>query len=146
MSKDWGVGGLQTGVGGSHIVHANSFVGFGGSDGKTRTATYQRQQDDDNHMTRDSGSCVDVGKDVRSCGEFGGEGIGGMALEGEVLSGVVRGSAVVGGLVEGLSTTTTHENDDDNDIDNDFNDTARRATFNAPVMRGPFRPSPECGD
>ena len=23
ISKDWGVGGLQTGVGGSHIVHAN---------------------------------------------------------------------------------------------------------------------------
>ena len=78
-------------------------------------------------MTRDSGSCVDVGKDVKSCGEFGGEGVGGMALEGEVLSGVVRGSAVVVRVVEVLSnaynttkTATTNDNDDD-DI-NDDND------------------------
>ena len=58
------------------------------------------------------------------------------------MSGVVRGSAVVIDLVEGLvNNTTTNEDDNDNDI----NDTARRATFNAPVMRGPLRPSPECG-
>ena len=42
-------------------------------------------------------------------------------------------------------TTTTYENDDNNDIDNDINDTARRATFNAHGMRGPFRFPFECG-
>ena len=61
-----------------------------------------------------------------------------MPLEEEIMSGVVRGSAVIVGLVEGLSDAyetrnkaTTYENDDNNDIVNVFNDTARRATFNA---------------
>ena len=72
------------------------------------------------------------------------------------MSGVVRGAAVVAEVVEDLSSAynttkiaTTYEDDDDDD-DDDNNDNgadnaARRATFNAPVMRGPFRPSPECG-
>lgn len=36
------------------------------------------------------------------------------------MSGFVRGSAVGVGVVEGLSTTTAHENDDNNHIDNVF--------------------------
>ena len=73
-----------------HTAHANSFVGLGGSDGKATTATtYQRQQDDDNHTTRDSGSCVDVGNDVGCCGEFGGEGFGRVALGEGVQPGVL---------------------------------------------------------
>ena len=80
-----------------------------------------------------------------------GVGSGGLALGGRVQSGVVRGSAVVIDLVEGLSgaynTTknkvTSYENDNDNNDDNDINDTARRATLNAPVMLD-LRLPPEC--
>ena len=71
---------------------------------------------------------------------------------GEVGSGVFRGSGAVIGVVEGLShaynTTknkaTTYENNDDDNNDNGT-DAARRATFNAPVMRGFVRLPFECG-
>ena len=77
-------------------MHGNSFVGFGGSDlGNRRRQNINGHYDDD----------VIGGNDVGSCGdeEFGGEGLGGVGSGGGVRSGVVRGSALVVGLVEGLS-------------------------------------------
>lgn len=68
-----------------------------------------------------------------------GVGFGGLAPGGEVMSGVVRGSAVVAEVVEVLSnaynttkTATTYEDDDDDDKnDNGTGNAARRATLNA---------------
>ena len=70
---------------------------------------------DDAHVTGGNG--------VRSCGEFGAEGIGGMAVGEEVMFGVLRGSAAVVDIVEGKSNAynttkiaTTYENGDDDNM------------------------------
>ena len=74
-----------------HTIHSNSFVGFRGSDlGNRGERDISKHYDD-----------VTDWNDVEICGKFGGEGIGGIAVEGEVMSGVVRGFVVVMGLVEG---------------------------------------------
>ena len=94
-------------------VHFNSFVGCGGSDSDNRQRQDINEHNDD-EVTRgnDVGSCVD-------------DGLRGGGFGGGVRSWVVRESASVEGLVEGLSVAytttrnitkaTTYDNDDDDD-------------------------------